>query len=245
MEISRAWREPSPAVLPFPARASEDPPEASVYGERKDQELDSSQPRLEFEPPLRSPRHPMPLPPFDSRGLLPEGIHLAATEAELHALCVAPFPRSASRPRIFQNFCRYRAAIAALGLHVNQWIDGSFLDQTRLDPEDIDVINFLSADQLRALPAPDRPAAFKLLRDAATDAPEYDTHSFLHITYAYDDLPWSAESEAKRKQQRDWFSRTQRYTLTSKKEALNRGRKGIVQMTIGDATLCPWVDPAP
>src|SRR3954469_9447198 len=125
----------------------------------------------------------MPLPPFDSRGLLPAGIH-TATEAELHALCVTAFPKSTTRPRIFQNFCLYRAAVAAMGLHVTQWVDGSFVDRTRVDPEDIDVINFLDTDQLRALSSEVRAAAVKLLANAAIDHPEFDTHAFLHITYA-------------------------------------------------------------
>ena len=53
-----------------------------------------------------------------------------------------------------------------------------------------------------------------------------------------------ANFEAQRKYWRDWFAMPQDYTGPVKVPAPHRGRKGIVQMNIGDATLCPAVSAA-
>ena len=71
----------------------------------------------------------------------------------------------------------------------------------------------------------------------------YDTHTFLVIRFPAGHL-FEASFEPQRKYWRDWFSRPQDYSGPKKVEALWRGRKGIVQMNVGNVTLCPTVSDA-
>ena len=57
----------------------------------------------------------MALPDFNAQGLLPEGVH-PATVGDLKDRFVTPFPASVRRQKVFDNFCRYQATVAALGV---------------------------------------------------------------------------------------------------------------------------------
>lgn len=182
----------------------------------------------------------MPLPAFNARGLLPDGVHDASIK-ELHTRCVVEFPGSATRTGIFANFSRYCDAIVALGFSVTQWVDGSFVDLTRRDPEDIDVVNFCESDNIR-----DASAGIdeidRLLGAGRDTVAEYQVHSFFVATYDYDHHLWG-KFEMLRKYWRRQFSQALNYP--SKQAAPGRGAKGIVQITLGDATLCPRIDRSP
>jgi hypothetical protein len=182
----------------------------------------------------------MPLPAFNARGLLPDGIH-DATIDELHARSVVEFPGSATRADIFANFVRYRDAIVALGFSVTQWVDGSFVDLTRRDPEDIDVVNFCESDNIRAASA-GIDEIDRLLGAGRDTVPEYQVHSFFVPAYDYDHHLWG-KFEMQRKYWRRQFSQPLNYPR--KHLAPERGPKGIVQITLGDATLCPRIDRSP
>jgi hypothetical protein len=184
----------------------------------------------------------MPLPDFNPQGLLPEGVHLA-TVGDLQERFVTPFPASATRQKVFANFCRYQTAVTALGVQATQWVDGSFVDQSRLAPEDVDAVNFCDFSNLNALPTASRSQITPLLDGRESTKTAYDTHTFREIRFPAAH-PLAANSENRRKYWRDWFSRPQDYSGPKKVEALWRGRKGIVQMNVGDASLCPTVSDA-
>ncbi len=182
----------------------------------------------------------MPLPPFNARGLLPDGVHVATID-ELHERCVREFRGSVTRPDIFANFVRYRDAIVALGLSVTQWIDGSFVDLSRRDPEDIDVVNFCESENISVASA-GVDEIDRLLGAGRDTVGEYQVHSFFVATYDYDHYLWG-KFEMLRKYWRHHFSQPLSYP--GKERASGRGPKGIVQITLGDATLCPRIDPSP
>jgi hypothetical protein len=183
----------------------------------------------------------MPLPAFTAKGLLPDGVH-PATEAELKDRCVDPFPGSKTRADIFAGFVRYRQAVAGFGLNVTQWVDGSFVDSTRVNPEDVDVVNFAHATEVNNLPPAMRVGVTNTLLNAKESTqPVYSTHTFLEIRFPTGHV-FAAGAEAQRIYWRRWFATPQDYSHYSvKRPAPQRGRKGIVQMTIGNPTLAPAI----
>jgi hypothetical protein len=179
----------------------------------------------------------MALPDFNEQGLLPEGVHLA-TAGDLEDRFVTPFPESASRPNVFDNFCRYEAALAALAVHATQWVDGSFVDQSCLNPEDVDTVNFCESAVLNSVPPAAQAQIAPLLDGRESTKRDYKTHTFLVIHFPAGH-PYAANFEHRRNYWFDWFSRPQEYSGPRKVEAPWRGRKGFVQMNVGDARLCP------
>jgi len=144
---------------------------------------------------------------------------------------------------VFDTFCRYQAAVAALGGHVTQWVDGSFVDRSRLDPEDVDAVNFCEFSVLNALAPAVQIQLETLLDGRDSTKTTYKTHTFLEIRFPAGHI-YEPSFEKQRKYWRDWLSRPQDYTGPKKVEALWRGRKGIVQMNVGDVKLCPTVSAA-
>ena len=184
----------------------------------------------------------MPLPELNQQGLLPEGVH-PAEEEDLKARFVTPFASSAKRQKIYRKFTRYRADVAAIRLCVTQWVDGSFVDGTRLDPDDVDVVNYCESSALNDMDPSVQKRIWLLLNGRDSTKTEYDTHTFLEIRFPVGH-PFAASFDAHRKYWRDWFSRPQDYTGIVKVPAPWRGRKGIVQMSIGDPSLCPVISDA-
>lgn len=184
----------------------------------------------------------MPLPFYGPNGLLPDGVH-AATTQELESRCVSPFPTSMTRAGIFTAFTSYQDALAVLGLNVTQWVDGSFVDQSRLDPEDVDVVNFCDSANLNTVSAAHGTSIIALLNGGKATQATYKTHTFLRVHFPAGHV-MGANFEAQRKYWRDWFATPQDYTGPAKVPAPHRGRKGIVQMSVGNATLCPTVSTA-
>ena len=134
--------------------------------------------------------------------------------------------------------------MAALGLNVTQWVDGSLVDQSRLNPEDIDVVNFGESANLNSAAVTHGRAQIAALLDGReTTKAAYKTHSFLRIHFPSEHA-MAANFELQRKYWRTWFATPQDYTGGVKVHAPHRGRKGIVQMAVGDATLCPTVSTA-
>lgn len=183
----------------------------------------------------------MSLPTFTSQGLLPDGVH-PATEDELKERCVDPFPMSRTRQTVFDGFCRYRSDLSGLGLNITQWVDGSFTDETRLDPDDIDLVNFVSASEVNAIPTQDQARAASLLngRDATKSA--YSCHSFLETVFPAGHL-FEPIFERQRLYWRRWWSTPQDYSKPpAKTPAPHRGSKGIVLMNVGTTTSAPTVN---
>ena len=184
----------------------------------------------------------MPLPAYEPNGLLPDGVH-AATPQDLESRCVSPFPTSTTRAGIFTGFTSYQNALAALGLNVTQWVDGSFVDQSRLDPEDVDLVNFCDSTNLNTASAAHGASIIALLNGGKATQANYKTHTFLRVAFPAGHA-MGTSFEAQRKYWRDWFAIPQDYTGPAKVPAPHRGRKGIVQMSVGIANMCPAVNTA-
>ena len=185
----------------------------------------------------------MPIPEFDTRGLLPDGVY-SASASEMHERCVADFPGSTRRPTVIASFIRYQEAVAALGVNATQWVDGSFVDRTRLDPDDVDVVNFCEQANLNSLSPAAQAQIEPLLDGDVKTKPQYDTHSFLIVRFP-PGHPFESSFEANRKYWRDAWSKAQDYSGFTKKLAPWRGKKGFLQMKVGDAKLCPDISDAP
>jgi hypothetical protein len=183
----------------------------------------------------------MPLLPLNREGLLPEGVH-PATEDELKERCVDPFPTSRTRKPVFDGFCRYRRDLSGLGLNITQWVDGSFTDGNRLDPDDIDLVNFVSASEINAIPAPDRPHATALLNGRGATKADYSCHTFLETVFPPGHV-FEPIFERQRLYWRKWWAMPQDYSKPPvKTPAPHRGSKGIVLMTVGTPTAAPTIN---
>ena len=183
----------------------------------------------------------MPLPTFNAEGLLPDGVH-PATEDELKERCVDPFPTSRTRQPVFDGFCRYRSDLGGLGLNITQWVDGSFTDESRIDPDDIDLVNFVSANEINAIPAPDRSRASALLNGRGATKAAYSCHTFLETVFPPGHL-FEPVFERQRLYWRKWWSTPQDYSKPPvKTPAPHRGSKGIILMTVGTPTAAPTIN---
>lgn len=185
----------------------------------------------------------MPLPTFNADGILPDGVH-PATEAELKVRCVDPFQASTSRQNVFDGFCRYRGELSGLGINVTQWVDGSFTDETRLNPEDIDLVNFVFSGEINALPLGDRPLATALLNGREATKSQFSCHTFLETVFP-PGHPFAPAFERQRRYWRKWWSTPQDYSKPPVKvPAPHRGSKGIVLMTVGAPAAAPTINPS-
>lgn len=184
----------------------------------------------------------MPLPPFNAKGLLPDGIH-PATEGEFKERCVDPFTTSRTRQLVFDGLCRYRKDLTGLGVNITQWVDGSFTDESRVDPEDIDLVNFVSAHEINAIPAPHQPRAAALLNGRDVTKSTYSCHTFLETVFP-PGHPFEPVGERQRLYWRKWWSTPQDYSKPPvKTPAPHRGSKGIVAMTVGAPSAAPTINP--
>ena len=182
----------------------------------------------------------MPLPVFNSNGLLPEGVH-PATDKDLHDRCVLPFVGSQTRPMVFDGFKKYRRDLELLKINITQWVDGSFIDQTRLDPEDIDLVNFVNSNEINNIPPSDQHNAQQLLDGRETTKTNYHCHTFLEVVFPAGHV-FALTFEKRRKYWRDWWSKPQDYsTPGTKSPAPNRGTKGFVEMIIGNNVNAPKI----
>lgn len=73
--------------------------------------------------------------------LLPEGLH-PVDETALRQLCLASFPRSRTRGRLFAAMEQLIALLRNSGIAAEVWIDGSFVTR-KPDPRDVDVVLFV------------------------------------------------------------------------------------------------------
>ena len=70
-------------------------------------------------------------------------------------MCVDRFPASLSRARLLQSLNEVADMINATGIHGDIWIDGSFVTE-KLNPDDVDLILIITAQQLRSFDATQR-----------------------------------------------------------------------------------------
>jgi hypothetical protein len=182
----------------------------------------------------------MALPEFNENGLLPKGVH-PATPDDLKERCVTPFPTSVRRPVVFAGFTRYRTEIAELGVHSSQLVDGSFIDKTRLDPDDVDTANFCNSENLNSLQPNIQSRIAPLLAGAEDTKKEFLTHTFLVVRFPLGH-PLESRFEAMRRYWLEFYSQSQDYRDGKKVPAPWRGQKGLVSMSVGDPNLCPPVN---
>lgn len=108
----------------------------------------------------------VPIPPWNSRGLLPPNDPLDPTGSDRSPYPVSlldvvmRFSTSPERRTILQGLLDFRAALHRMGLVSGfQWLDGSFLEDIEMldkrAPGDIDVVTFLDAPVAFVPAAPD------------------------------------------------------------------------------------------
>ncbi len=156
---------------------------------------------------------------------------------DLHERLVAPFGAS-SRLALFQGFQRYREALLALGLHATQWVNGSFVDATRTDPEDIDLVNFCTEKMLQHVPENAMHRVGDLLAGGMATIAEFGCQTNLVVVYS----PSHALAANVIAWQQKWytlFSSARDYTDPDRPVAPARGRKGFAELIVGDPNLCP------
>ena len=125
------------------------------------------------------------LPPLDENGLLPIGIHLASLPV-FEQRFVLDFPLSVTRRRILDGYKQILREITPLRLTGWQWLDGSFVT-AKENPEDLDVVTFLQADELDALSAEDQTTVLEFLQGQARTKALYHCETFLVIVRPFDD----------------------------------------------------------
>lgn len=179
----------------------------------------------------------MPLPNFNRRGLLPAGVHKASL-SDVEERCVTPFGTSKTRKPIFDAFSIYQNDLASVGVNATQWVDGSFVDATRTDPSDVDVVNICDPAQLNALSPAAAIMATKLLDGGDATKPSYKAHTFLAVKFP-PSHPYHKVYVARIAEWNRWFSTPMDYSGKVKVPAPHRGGKGIVEICVGNATLCP------
>jgi hypothetical protein len=175
----------------------------------------------------------MALPDFNSNDLIPDGVH-TATKADFEQRFVTPFPNSVTRQVIFDGLVRYQADLVALGLDITQWIDGSMVDRSRLDPDDVDLVNFLDESTANAVPPSLQARAADLLDGRDVTKVHYHCHTFLEIVFPHGHQ-FALMFEQRRQYWRKWWAMPQDYSNPPlKTQAPSRGSKGFVAMTVGN-----------
>ena len=90
---------------------------------------------------------------------------------------------------------------------------------------------------------PERTVAGMLLGAGRATTAGYSCHTFLEIVFP-PGHPYETAFEQRRLYWRHWFSTPQDYSNPpSKVPAPHRGRKGIVEMTVGDSAAAPAINP--
>ncbi len=193
------------------------------------------------------------LPAFDTSGNLPEAVY-DCDKAMLYKHFVQAFPHSVERPLIYDGFCNLHSTLEALGVSATQWVDGSFTTRKlnplnlaeELEPGDIDVLTFIDANVLRALPISKQQLLTNLVGAGDSTKAKYRTHTMGLASCAPSD-PFYPAFETGRRWYRDIFSRhsppsTRRPDDLSQPYPANGPRKGILSIAIGDPALAPRIN---
>ncbi|HLA81864.1 MAG TPA: hypothetical protein VJP78_09670 [Thermoleophilia bacterium] len=180
-----------------------------------------------------------PLPPFDLNGNLPDGVY-ACDEATFQERFVTAFPKSRTRALICEGFLRWMKEAARAVEAATQWVDGSFVSENGgEDPKDVDVVTFYDRNYLNRLNEEATRAIRALLDGGTSTKPEYHTHTILVACCGTED-PYYPVFESSRLYWRTWFGKTRDIPDPPGPDRPGN-RKGIVEMTIGDAKACPVI----
>lgn len=184
------------------------------------------------------------LPPFVKRlnhpyGVLPEGIFPCDTTT-FRFRFVEAFPQSETRASIYAGFEQLRHDAEELGLAGTQWVDGSFVE-SKLNPNDIDVVTFCDYDHLNELDEPGQQFARNCLNGRETTLEKYRSHTFLVISCSCSHPDFTV-FERFRAYWRQWFGGT-RDAPTDSSTIGPPVSKGIVEMIFGDPVIAPQISP--
>ncbi len=183
----------------------------------------------------------MPIPTFNASQLLPEGIHTMTLD-ECEFLFVQGFPDSSSRAPLFRKFRDYSDLIASFAIHAKQWINGSFVDASRIDPEDIDVVTFISTGVFEALEPDVKSRIRSSLHGGHATKEQFGSHTFMVLVFPADHRA-RYFSELEISGVRRFWSHAREYGSWGKRLAPDRGAKGFVELIIGDLQFAPDLEP--
>ena len=159
---------------------------------------------------------------FDIRGYLQPKVIVEMTFDDFEAVFVSTFEDSRTRSIIFQEFKRYTNDLKeTLKSPFIQWIDGSFVNNRTLNPNDIDLVTIIEDEIYRVYESEidNRFSKYSVNKfyeklDAYTVRSYPKTHKF-HEIYAADYAYWH-----------EWFS------LSKVNRAKQRFEKGFIQLKL-------------
>ncbi|MDA9415715.1 hypothetical protein XH81_12805 [Bradyrhizobium sp. CCBAU 25360] len=132
---------------------------------------------------------------FNGHGYLEAGLHVFDKE-EFEALFVTSFPHSPTRKWIFDGYKQHCKEIVDLVGACEQFLDGSFVT-SKNDPGDVDLVMFIDATVVDALPHEKQQALMQLVAGPDTKA-KYLCDAYFCPVYP-DGHPMSEPARAKRK----------------------------------------------
>ena len=98
----------------------------------------------------------MPIPPFNSDGLLPPGRY-SCSVSDVEQYFVVGYPTSQTRRGLFDGWAQYRTTLGAIVPLTAEWIGGGFVENKE-DPSDLDLCALFEGSAFDALPPASRQA---------------------------------------------------------------------------------------
>lgn len=175
-----------------------------------------------------------------SHEVLPDGVY-SCDEPSVRARFVDAFPASKTRPTICGGFFELRHEAAGRGITGVQWVDGSFVE-SKLDPEDVDVVTFCDYDFLNKLDTPKQQFVVESLNGRERTKGRYNTHTFL-VPCCSAGHPYHPIFENWRTYWRKWFGKTRDFPNPPGPD-LPGHPKGFIEMRLGDSANVPTVSTA-
>jgi len=112
--------------------------------------------------------------------LLKPGEHSLSLE-EVRELCVAQFPASPQRRKLYDGFCKFLDFVRHNNIEGEIWIGGSFLTQ-KPDPGDIDLVLYVDHRKLDIY-STEQQWLIELLDDTDSMLHQFGCHVFVEIVY--------------------------------------------------------------
>lgn len=176
-------------------------------------------------------------PDFDSRGLLPDGVH-ECDEQVFEAKFVNAFPSSSRRPMLFDGFLKLRKEAQVVLSSATQWVDGSYVTD-KVEPDDVDLVTFVDIDLLNALFIEQQNVVKELLNGREDTKNKYGCHTFL-VPCCDPNNNFFGLFEMQRLYWRKWFGST-RGTVDPDGTPIPGREKGFVSMVLGDTESAPSI----
>lgn len=146
---------------------------------------------------------------MEYKSLLPAGIHdVALSDVDNHFL--SSFPSSKTRKNLISGLTQFTLALSQFGIRYELWIDGSFTTE-KLDPNDIDLVVFLSSQEVNSLSGNQQTTLAQLL-DRHTAKQNFGCDAFVSFI----------EDQDHRSYWRGWFGYDR-----------NENPKGIARIAVG------------